>query len=305
MVVTLQRLLTSSRRAVSNESGRATTHAAVCRESSERNHVEESPTHSRLQPSPPLALLLSLALVACQSAGGDGSPGAQAGSTSPTASPSTTPQPVALPRPTDIPTDGTCEDDHVCLGLLGAGTTYHTKAFAPAITLRMPVAAWENLADEAAVFQLLPIGTPGDAIAFFRGARAVAADGSFAQVKATVDGLTTWLGSHELLHVTPAKRVTVGGLSGLTMDITIAPGAVSHPSDCPVQTCVTIFKGQDLSARPPWHWDWGSAGTETQRLYLLKATDGVVAIFVDSLDGTTFDTLTSSADRILAGVKFG
>jgi hypothetical protein len=169
----------------------------------------------------------------------------------------------------------------------------------------MPVGGWENLADESTVFQLLPISTPGDAIAFFRGARAVAADGSFAQVNATIDGLATWLRSHELLHVTPSKRVTVGGLSGLAMDIAIAPGAVSHPSDCPVQTCVPIFKGQDLSARPPWHWDWGLAGTETQRLYLLKATDGVVAIFIDSLDGTTFGTLTKSADRILDGVKFG
>jgi hypothetical protein len=37
----------------------------------------------------------------------------------------------------------------------------------------------------------------------------------------------------------------------------------------------------------------------------LKATDGVVAIFIDSLDGTTFGTLTTSADRILDGVKFG
>jgi len=79
---------------------------------------------------------------------------------------------------------------------------------------------------------------------------------------------------------------------------------VNHLSGCPVQTCVPIFKGQDLTAAPPGHWDWGSAGSEIQRLYLLTAKDGVVVIFVDSLDGTTLNTLSKAADQILAGLKF-
>jgi hypothetical protein len=89
------------------------------------------------------------------------------------------------------------------------------------------------------------------------------------------------------------------------MDIKIAADAVNHPGDCPVQTCVPIFKGADPSAKPPWHWDWGSGDGETQRLYLLNAMDGVVAIFVDSYDGTTFDALTTAADGILTGLSFG
>jgi len=216
-----------------------------------------------------------------------------------------TPLPLAVSRPTDIPTDGTCDEGHICLGLLAAGKTYQSAAFEPRITFTVPSSGWENLGDEGAAFQLRPISAPGDAIAFFRGARAVAADGTFASADDTVAGLSDWLASNALLDVTPARAVSVGGLSGLTMDIKIAAGAVSHPSDCPVQTCVTIFKGQDLSAHPPWHWDWGSAGPEIQRLYLLTATDGVVVIFIDSLDGTTFDTLTTAADRILAGLTFG
>jgi hypothetical protein len=37
---------------------------------------------------------------------------------------------------------------------------------------------------------------------------------------------------------------------------------------------------------------------------VLAEKDGVVLIFVDSLDGTTFDALTRRADAILATVKF-
>jgi hypothetical protein len=69
-------------------------------------------------------------------------------------------------------------------------------------------------------------------------------------------------------------------------------------------TCVTIFKGVDPGAVKTWQWDWGTATSEAQRLYLLTTADGVVAIFVDSLDGTTFPALTATADSILATVKF-
>jgi hypothetical protein len=257
-----------------------------------------------LQPPHALAVVLALALAACQSGPG-GSPPATAARSS-AASPSATALPLALPRPTDVPTDGTCEDEHVCLGILAAGTAYKTEAFEPTISFSVPSADWENLADEGAAFQLLPISAPGDAIAFFRGARALEADGvTFASADETVAGLADWLASNELLDVTPAMPISVGGLSGVSMDIKIAGGALNHPTDCPVQTCVPIFKGQDLTAHPPWHWDWGSGDGEIQRLYLLTATDGVVAIFVDSFDGTTFDTLTTPAGQILAGLTFG
>lgn len=207
-----------------------------------------------------------------------------------------------MPRPTDIPSDGTCEEGHICLGLLAPGTTYTTSAFKPQITFSVPEAGWENLSDVGGVFQLLPIARPGDAIFFFRdpvatGVGAVGAGSS-------VEDLAAWLAANPLLDVTPAQPVTVGGLVGLMMDIRIAAGAESHPSDCPVQVCVGFFKGTDPSSRPTWEWDWGSAGPETQRLYLVTSAEGLVAIFVDSFDGTTFDSLSATADTILASVRF-
>ena len=261
--------------------------------------------HRGLQSRPLIGAFLSLALAACQSSGTGGSPSGSAASPTSAATPAATPEPLAVPRPTDIPTDGTCDQGHVCLGLLAVGTTYQTRAFEPRITFTVPSTGWENLADEGTVFMLLPISAPGDAIVFFRGAKAAQGDGSFATAVDTVAGLSDWLASSQLLDVTAATPVTVGGLSGVTMDITIAAGAVNHPPSCHIQTCVPIFKGQDLTALPAWHWDWESDGPEIQRLYLLTASDGVVAIFVDSLDGTTFETLSKAADQILAGLKFG
>jgi hypothetical protein len=84
------------------------------------------------------------------------------------------------------------------------------------------------------------------------------------------------------------------------MDFAVAPGTVSHPADCPVQTCVDLFIGRANT----WAWDWGTISSERQRMYVLTATAGVVLIFVDSLDGTTFDALAKRADTILATVKF-
>ena len=192
------------------------------------------------------------------------------------------------------------------MGLLAPGVTYHTQAFEPAMSFTVPSSDWENLVDAGYVFQLQWISEPGDAIVFFREPTALEPDGiTSAKADATVAGLTDWLSSHPLLEVTPATSVTIGGLSGVSMDIRIAPGAVNHPLECPVQTCVVIFKGQDSTAKPPWHWDWGSIDGETQRLYLLTASDGVIAIFVDSFDGTTFDALVQASDHILAGLTFG
>ena len=246
---------------------------------------------------------LALVVAGCSAASSTPSSSATPTTSVSIAEPTSTPRPLAMPRPTDLPTDGTCERGHICLGLLEPNKVYTTTAFKPQITFSVPEAGWQNISDEGGVFHLLPIADPGDAIAFFRDPRATDPLGVYADgVGATVDELATWLAANPLLDVTAAQPTTIGGLSGVTMDIKVAVGATAGPADCPVQACVGFFKGTD---KHTWAWDWGSAGIEVQRVYLLTSADGVVAIFVDSLDGTTFESLTSKADAILATVKFG
>jgi hypothetical protein len=218
-----------------------------------------------------------------------------------TAKPTPEPLPTILERPTDIPTDGACEEGHACLGLIKAGV-HHSQLFAPGFSFTMTEAGWENLAMTPGQLALLPLDAPGDAIAFFRQPKLTKTDGTLDfSVPLTVEGITGWFAAHPDLTVGPATAVTVGGLHGMRMTFMAAPTSTAHyPADCPVQTCVNLMQGR----APTWSWDWGTVSSERQRMDVLAAKDGVVLIFVDSLDGTTFDTLTKAADAILATVHF-
>lgn len=264
---------------------------------------------------------LAALLAACQagtaaSPGGTPAASASAGATAvddATAAASTLPTaagtpplsslPVVMPRPTDIPTDGTCEAGDSCFGLLETGKRYTTSNFQTPISLSVPDSGWENLSEKVLEMILLPIAEPGDAIAFFGNVRAVDINGYLAtgDGNSSVNELAAWMTANSNLSVTTSKPVMIGGLPGLTLDFTIAPGLKHHPFDCPVQVCLAIFRGTDNHTMT---WDWGSAGPEKQRVYLLTSSQGTVAIFVDSLDGTTFDSLNQKADQILATVTF-
>jgi hypothetical protein len=222
----------------------------------------------------------------------------------PTTAATPVPLPSALPRPTDISTDGTCESPYTCLGLLSAGV-HHTAVFRPGFAFTMPGPGWENPADEGGAFALLPIDSPGDTIDFFRQPKATAPDGTAVfSVDISVDAIKKWLATNAALSVGPAKTVSIGGLTGVQMDIAVSPNAAPTPG-CPVQTCVSIFRGVDPATVKTWEWDWQTVTAERQRLSLLTTADGgVIAILVDSLDGTTYDSLIKTADTILATVKF-
>ena len=211
--------------------------------------------------------------------------------------------PIAMSRPTDLPTDGMCEDDNSsCLGVLEANTTYKTKVFEPTVTFSLPSAGWINTFDGQGDFGIESLDPPGDLVMFFRDPRSI--DKS---VGAAIEDVAAWLETNDQLTVTPFEPVTLGGLKGVTMDITTAPGATGSSADCPVQVCIGYLRGDDPVVNDPyqWHWDWGTAGPEKVRLYLLKDGDRSVAVVVDSLDGTTFDSLIATWEKIAATVKFG
>jgi hypothetical protein len=266
---------------------------------------------------PGLAMVsLVVLLAACGAAAAPSAPAASVATVvtpppsvaaSPTAAPTATarptpePLPTVFKRPTDVPTDGACEEGHPCLGLIKPGA-HHSQLFVPGFSFTMAEAGWENLAMTPGDVALLPLDAPGDEIAFFGQPKLTKTDGTLdLSVPLTVDGITGWFAAHPDLTVGPATAVTVGGLHGKRMTFMAAPTSTAHyPADCPVQTCVNLMQGR----APTWSWDWGTGSSEKQRMDVLAGKDGVVLIFVDSLDGTTFDVLTKAADKILATVKF-
>jgi hypothetical protein len=209
--------------------------------------------------------------------------------------------PTVFTRPTDIPTDGACEEGRPCLGLIKPGV-HHTQSFVPGFSFTMPEAGWENLGMSPGNVSLLPLDAPGDEIVFFTQPKLTKIDGTLDfSAPLTVDGITGWFAAHPDLTVGPANDVTVGGLHGKRMTVEAAPTSTAHyPPDCPVKTCVNLMQARATT----WAWDWGTGSSEKQRMDVLAAKDDVVLIFVDSLDGTTYDSLVKTADTILATVKF-
>ncbi len=218
-----------------------------------------------------------------------------------TPAPTPVPLPTVFRRPTDIPSDGACEEGRPCLGLLKPDT-FHSQLFAPGFSFTMPEAGWENIAMSPGNISLRPLDAPGDEIAFFTQGKLTKTDGSLDfSVPLTVDGITGWFAAHPDLTVEPATDVTVGGLHGKRLTFTSAATSTAHyPSDCPVKVCVNLWKAQGAT----WEWDWGIGSSEKQRMDVLATKDGVVLVIVDSLDGTTYDSLVKTADTILKTVKF-
>jgi len=227
-------------------------------------------------------------------------PASVAAAATPTPRPTPAPLPTRIPRQTDMPTDGACEEGHACLGLL-APKQYHTDLFEPGFAFTIVDGRWENLAMTPGGIDLTSIDVPGDAILFYAHPLAVKPDGSRdLSVEMTAAGISDWMAANQNLMVGPVTDVSIGGLKGKRMDIAISPNAVVPTGECPVQRCLGLLKGQGNT----WAWDWGTADSERQRMYVLDGKDGAVLIIVDSLDGTTFDSLTMAADTILETVKF-
>lgn len=266
-----------------------------------------------------MTLLIAAFLSACQSAseapavpsvGSDPSAGSVAPSeavTSPLATatpvgsqrPAATVAPLAITRPAEIRTD-ICTNG-ACLGLLSAGQ-HHTEVFSPGFEFTVP-SGWMNGSAKVGVFDLVSVDAPGDTILFGNLARPKTPEGEpVPSVQSSVEQIGEWLASNSALTVGPGTEVSIGGLDGKSWDVGIAPDVENHDPQCPVRVCVIFLGGRDPATKGTWQVLL--AGPERERLYLLAAKDGPLAIVVDSLDGATFDDLTKAAEEILVTVRF-
>ncbi|HEX3264525.1 MAG TPA: hypothetical protein VHR16_02545, partial [Candidatus Limnocylindrales bacterium] len=187
-------------------------------------------------------------------------------------------------------------------GVLQPKTSYSSKIFEPRVTFQVPNAGWFNEFDGHGELPLVSHDAAGDTVIFLREPRAP--DDS---VGASIDEIAAWLATFDQVSMTPAKAVKLGGLNGVMMDVAVAPGATAWDPQCPVRVCVPYLHGRDpvVGDAYPWDWDWGVAGPEKERLYLLDASDGTIAVVVDSLDGTTFDSLVGIWEQIVPTIRFG
>jgi len=177
-----------------------------------------------------------------------------------------------------------------------------SSAFQPALTYSLP-AGWENPADLADFFQLRPTGSESQGLYVFRDPKPASQDASCPEtaqplVGGTSKDMIAWIRSLPGLVVSDPAPVTIGGLSGETIDLGIVNG---WTASCPFANgspTVPLFVGANGDYR------WVIAGTERLRLAILDVPGGTVVVDIDSFDGQNVDGLLAAADPILKSLSF-
>jgi hypothetical protein len=179
--------------------------------------------------------------------------------------------------------------DAWCLGDLEAGT-HSSVTFNPfseptawklnfgALSYTVPD-GWTNSEDCLGCYLLAKQGAPestgiflfDDVVAHVQGARMCQALNEPGVGRKPAD-LATWLTTLPGLDATPPTPVTIGGLAGYTLDISVAP---AWTRQCPYsngQPMVSLWSDAD----PADHdgFDWGIGGDAKMRVFLLDLGDG-------------------------------
>jgi hypothetical protein len=197
-------------------------------------------------------------------------------------------------------TPPTCPNSHggACLGSLDAGS-YATSTFNPQITYTVPE-GWANLEDLPGNF-LLQKTNDLRYLGVYQNVRAPAecAEAWAEGVEGGVADLTEWYTTHPGLTTTEPEAVTIGGLDGVFIDISLEP---SWNVTCPYsqgQPVVPFIIGNGTSELHHVILP----GFE-ERLYLLEWNQGNVAIEVGS-EGQPLDQYLTEVLPIIESLNFG
>jgi hypothetical protein len=201
-------------------------------------------------------------------------------------------------------------DGGPCLGTLTAGT-YATELFEPGLTYTMPE-GWQNTSDLEGEVGFLPPGYSlegadaggSEYIVVFTSVRAenrkcstlAEAESDEPGVARTPEAMAAEFQARPGLVTTDPEPVTIGGLSGLVMDIGMAPGWTG--------TCFYWDEPavQLIGGVPPSEFDHGIIPGLTMRLYLLARGTSTLAIEItDFSDGAHLDGYSAIVEQFEFG----
>jgi hypothetical protein len=196
-------------------------------------------------------------------------------------------------------------DDH-CAGPLSAGR-HASVLFASPMTFDVP-AGWANHADSAGEYVLLPPGSrpfpsdpgggPRDWIAFEANVtlspEGCAAEATF-DPSVTAAQIAAWMAARAHLATSAPRPATVGGLSGVMIDVRLAPNA---PPECFPFPAVMLVHGL-----PPSEYDQGIGPGVVMRFYFLDRGPDVLMVEIDDVSGgDRLEELSAVVDTVrLAG----
>jgi|SRR3954454_7786835 hypothetical protein len=166
---------------------------------------------------------------------------------------------------------------------------------------------WSNTVDGPDGYMLTKQAAP-DSGGIFAFSTAIA-DSQAAGCPGTVEpgvgtsakALANWLTTLPGLVTTTPRSVTVGGLSGRTIDVRLSP---SWKRTCPYsegKAYVPMFTNGNLTD----NFDWGLTAGGRMRLFLLNLPDGrTMLVDVEAPDASTFDALVPDAMPVIQSFQF-
>jgi hypothetical protein len=198
-------------------------------------------------------------------------------------------------------------DGGACLNALEAGT-YSTEAFEPGLTYTMP-GGWQNLSDIAGEVVFIPPGespedAEADSIVVFTSVGAENRKCSTEKeavsdepgVARTPEAMAAEFQARPGLVTTTPRAVTVGGLSGLVIDISMAPdwtGTCFYSGEPAVQL---------MGGVAPSVFDHAVISGLVLRLYLLERGNSTLAIEIgDFTDEANLDEYTEIVEQFEFG----
>jgi hypothetical protein len=209
-----------------------------------------------------------------------------------------TPTPSAKSSPSPTPTRQVSCVGGPCLGPLAAGSYTATEPLTP-FAYSVPD-GWENIFNTAGGYVLRgQPGGPNYSIYVFLDLQAAdqtrCAKAPESGVGQSVDDLVAWLARLPGLSMTPPTPVSLGGLDGVTFDLTVTTGG---------RSCLGEIKlwVQEWSGDPNF-W-WGLAAGSKERVFLLdRGSGGSVFILLDARL-PEFDAFAAKAMPIVESFDF-
>lgn len=205
-----------------------------------------------------------------------------------------------------------------CLGDLDPGT-YGSMSFNPfvatsawasdygALSYTVP-AGWTNIEDCDYCFKLAKQGGPADGpgIIMFSDVAAHSQDPACPEVPEpgiahTATAIATWLKGLPGLVATAPVPIAIGGLSGMMLDISVAPSWTRTCSFSGSDPVVTTF----THASAVSGFDWNVGATVHERVILLDSSGGrTLLVEVDAPDQVAFDTLVAESMPVIQSFQF-
>lgn len=247
-----------------------------------------------------ILILLLFTMGACSAQASPATPTPDTASTT-TSAVSSTPssQSASLTSSTNTTADG------ITIGSELEPGTYTSTVFATPITFAVP-AGWKVFEDEPGQFGLARIANDGPPLLVLRDVKAAASDCSEQPedgVGDTAPDFAAWIAAHEGLTTTDPAPVTIGGLDGMVIDISLDP---SWTKPCPSsggQPVVMTLVGTEISRG----LHWGIGTTEEQRIWFLdlpQSSGGNIVIMADACCGVTPADQIDAAQQVVESMTF-